>query len=367
MELLIVMSIMIILMLIAIPNFISMKAQADETSAIQSLRAIYQAQIQYQTNFPANGFACALTALGGNASSGPPSPQAAQVLQGDLATGQKSGYTFNIVNCTKVTVNNQDMYTSYEATAVPQSIGKSGHRGFCIDSGRGDQGRPCGRHQLLPADSVSARACCCWLLCLFPRTAWCADTAQQLAQRVDKYYNGLHSLRTAFTESFHGMGIDREESGTLLLRKPGKMHWSYTNPRGKGLSARRQVRLVLFPRRCPGRASVRGATGRSAFAAALSPRTHATAEGTRRVDPLHHRPTGCNFPECPRACENRVAKIVLGVSADGVIHSMSITETDGAETAFTFKDSQADAPAPDADFVFHPPPGIPVVDGLPPV
>jgi type IV pilus assembly protein PilA len=133
MELLIVMSIMIILMLIAIPNFISMKAQADETSAIQSLRAIYQAQIQYQTNFPTNGFACALPALGGNASSGPPSATAAQVLQGDLATGQKSGYTFNIVNCTKVTVNNQDMYTSYEATAVPQSVGKSGHRGFCID------------------------------------------------------------------------------------------------------------------------------------------------------------------------------------------------------------------------------------------
>jgi type IV pilus assembly protein PilA len=133
MELLIVMSIMIILMLIAIPNFISMKAQADETSAIQSLRAIYQAQIQYQTNFPTNGFACALPALGGNASSGPPSATGAQVLQGDLATGQKSGYTFNIVNCTKVTVNNQDMYTSYEATAVPQSVGKSGHRGFCID------------------------------------------------------------------------------------------------------------------------------------------------------------------------------------------------------------------------------------------
>ena len=62
MELLIVMSIMIILMLIAIPNFISMTAQAHETSAIQSLRAIYQAQIQYQTNYPANGFACQLSA-----------------------------------------------------------------------------------------------------------------------------------------------------------------------------------------------------------------------------------------------------------------------------------------------------------------
>lgn len=134
MELLIVMSIMIILMLIAIPNFLSMRAQADETSAMQSLRAIYQAQIQYQINFPANGFSCSLPSLGGNSDSGPPSPQAAQVLQGDLASGQKSGYTFNIVNCTKVTVNNHDMYTSYEATAVPQSVGKSGHRGFCLDA-----------------------------------------------------------------------------------------------------------------------------------------------------------------------------------------------------------------------------------------
>jgi outer membrane lipoprotein carrier protein len=73
------------------------------------------------------------------------------------------------------------------------------------------------------------------LLLLLPIASFAQPepTAQQVAQRVDKYYNGLHSLRTAFTESFHGMGIDREESGILLLRKPGKMRWSYTNPVGK--------------------------------------------------------------------------------------------------------------------------------------
>jgi type IV pilus assembly protein PilA len=133
MELLIVISIMLILMLIAIPNFAGMKMQANETSAIQSLRAIYEGQIQFQTTYPANGFACSLSALGGDPKSGAPSPQQAQVLQGDLAGGQKSGYTFSIVNCTKVTVNNQDMYTGYEATAVPQAVGKTGHSGFCID------------------------------------------------------------------------------------------------------------------------------------------------------------------------------------------------------------------------------------------
>jgi type IV pilus assembly protein PilA len=133
MELLIVISIMLILMLIAIPNFAGMKMQANETSAIQSLRAIYESQIQFQTTYPANGFACSLQALGGDAKSGAPTPQSAQLLQGDLAGGQKSGYTFSIVNCTKVTVNNQDMYTGYEVTAVPQAVGKTGHNGFCID------------------------------------------------------------------------------------------------------------------------------------------------------------------------------------------------------------------------------------------
>ena len=133
MELLIVISIMLILMLIALPNMMNLKSQANETSAIQSLRAIYQAEIQYQTNYPANGFSCSLAQLGGNASSGAPSPQNAQLLQSDLSGGQKSGYTFNIVNCQKTTVNNQDMYTAFEATGVPQSVGKTGHRGFCID------------------------------------------------------------------------------------------------------------------------------------------------------------------------------------------------------------------------------------------
>ncbi|QNI30325.1 prepilin-type N-terminal cleavage/methylation domain-containing protein [Alloacidobacterium dinghuense] len=133
MELLIVISIMLILMLIAIPNMLNLRSQANETSAIQSLRAIYQSQIQFQTNYPANGFACSLQALGGDSASGPPSPTSSQLLQHDLSTGSKAGYLFNIVNCSKTTVNNQDMYTSYEATAVPQAVGKTGHRGFCID------------------------------------------------------------------------------------------------------------------------------------------------------------------------------------------------------------------------------------------
>jgi type IV pilus assembly protein PilA len=134
MELLIVMAVILILMLVAIPSLLNMTIQAHETSALASLRAIQSAEVQYQTNFPANGYACSIGALGGAQGSGPPTAQAAQMLQSTLATGQKDGYTFTITNCTKTqNANNQDMFTSYEVTAVPQTVGKTGHRGFCMD------------------------------------------------------------------------------------------------------------------------------------------------------------------------------------------------------------------------------------------
>ena len=132
-ELLIVMSVMLILMTLAVPQLLKLRKQANQTSAIQSLRAIAQAELQYNSTYPANGFACSLSALGGVPGSGAPTAQAAQMIPPDLASGQKAGYTFGIANCTKVTVNNQDMFTSYQITAVPQSPGKTGDLGYCTD------------------------------------------------------------------------------------------------------------------------------------------------------------------------------------------------------------------------------------------
>jgi type IV pilus assembly protein PilA len=132
-ELLIVMSVMLILMTLAVPQMLKLTKTAHETSAMQSVRTIVQAQLQYNSQYPANGFACSLPQLGGDPKSGAPSAQSAQLVPPDLAGGSKAGYAFAITNCNKVTVNNQDMYTSYQVTAVPLSVGKSGDRGFCGD------------------------------------------------------------------------------------------------------------------------------------------------------------------------------------------------------------------------------------------
>jgi type IV pilus assembly protein PilA len=89
--------------------------------------------MQYESTYPANGYACALPSLGGDPSAGAPSPTGAQILQSDLTSGYKSGYIFTISNCQKVTVNGTDRGTSYTVNGIPQTVGKTGDDGFCSD------------------------------------------------------------------------------------------------------------------------------------------------------------------------------------------------------------------------------------------
>jgi type IV pilus assembly protein PilA len=133
MELLIVMAIIAILMLIAIPTVGSLKKKANDLSAIQSVHTLMNAESMYESNYPTNGYACSVAALGGDPKSGPPTITAAQLIQPDLASGAKSGYIFNITNCTKINLNGTDRITGYTVTAIPQTVGQTGDRAYCGD------------------------------------------------------------------------------------------------------------------------------------------------------------------------------------------------------------------------------------------
>ncbi|MEO6924428.1 MAG: type II secretion system protein [Bryocella sp.] len=132
-ELLIVMSIILILATLAIPAMQKTIKKANETSAVQSLKTLNTQEAVYNSTFPTHGYSCTLAALGGKSGAGAPTAEAAQLISEDLASGNKSGYSFGVTNCTKVTVNNQDQITSYTLTAVPNTVGKTGDRGYCTD------------------------------------------------------------------------------------------------------------------------------------------------------------------------------------------------------------------------------------------
>src|SRR5580692_5686824 len=94
--------------------------------------------------------------------------------------------------------------------------------------------------RLRPAGFLPALLCLCFGISAHPLFAQNPPaqgshelSAHELAQRVDRHYNQLHSLKAGFTESYAGMGMQRSESGTLLLEKPGRMRWDYSNPPGK--------------------------------------------------------------------------------------------------------------------------------------
>src|SRR6202046_1211632 len=67
---------------------------------------------------------------------------------------------------------------------------------------------------------------------LVPATGLAADV-KTLAAGVDSHYDHLHSLQAEFAEIYRGSGMDRTESGTLWLKKPGKMRWEYRSPKDK--------------------------------------------------------------------------------------------------------------------------------------
>lgn len=66
-------------------------------------------------------------------------------------------------------------------------------------------------------------------------SAFAADAPlDTLLKNVENRYNRAKTLQVLFTERYTPpRNATRTESGTLLLRKPGRMRWDYSQPKGK--------------------------------------------------------------------------------------------------------------------------------------
>ncbi|MBI3475243.1 MAG: prepilin-type N-terminal cleavage/methylation domain-containing protein [Acidobacteria bacterium] len=95
-ELLIVVAIILIIAAIAIPNLLHARGAANQASAVSSIRTINSSMIMYMNDFPNDGYAPTLAALGGTSCT-PPDPTSACLIDSQLASGTKSGYSFTSV------------------------------------------------------------------------------------------------------------------------------------------------------------------------------------------------------------------------------------------------------------------------------
>ena len=205
-------------------------------------------------------------------------------------------------------------------------------------------------------------------LLLVVSTAYAAaPDLQTVAKAVDEHYNRLRSLRAEFTEIYRGAGIDRTESGTLWLKKPGKMRWEYRSPRDKlflsdgkdawfylpgDKQARKTPVRKLEDLRSPlgfllGKTRLEKELQGLGFAPDLAPVT----PGNRVLRGV------------PKNMAERVIQVLLEITPDNRISRIVIDEVDGSTTEYRFREQKENVGIADERFRFTPPPGVEAIDG----
>ncbi len=119
-ELLIVIAIILVIAAIAVPKLNTARMHSQEMAAIRQINTIHTAQTQYFSQF--GKFAESLVQLGPPAG-GSAGPAASDLISGDLAKGEKTGYRFTVAPTQE----------GYQVTAVPQAFNSTGRRTFFSD------------------------------------------------------------------------------------------------------------------------------------------------------------------------------------------------------------------------------------------
>jgi type IV pilus assembly protein PilA len=125
-ELLIVVAIILVISAIAIPSYLRSRMQANEASAVSSLRMINTAAITYSSTYVDVGYPATLANMGGAIPCTATSTSAC-LLDDSHAQGTKSGYAL------AWTGDGATPSVAYTITGTPLVVGGSGQRMFCTD------------------------------------------------------------------------------------------------------------------------------------------------------------------------------------------------------------------------------------------
>lgn len=204
-------------------------------------------------------------------------------------------------------------------------------------------------------------------LALCAATASSAVDVHAIAQAVDNHYNHLRTLQAEFSESYRGSGTERTETGTMWLKKPGKMRWDYRSPDQKlfltdGQSAwlylpqERQARKAPVKQLDDLRSPLGLLLGKTRLEKELQPLSLAPD-----IPPL--APGDVVLRGVPKALAERVNEVILEVTADDRITRIIVNGVDGSETEYRFSDQKENVEILDQRFHFTPPPGVEVMRG----
>ena len=192
------------------------------------------------------------------------------------------------------------------------------------------------------------------------------EDLKSLAAAVDEHYNRLKSSKAEFTEIYQGPGISRTESGTLWLKKPGRMRWEYHTLREKlflidsqhayfYVNGERQARKTPLKSLDDIRSPLRYLLGKTKLEKELEGLSFAPD-----LAPL--QPGNVVLRGVPKAMRDRVTSVILEISPTHQIQRIVIHGVDDTITDFRFSQFEENVPVQDSLFRFVPPPGVETVE-----
>jgi outer membrane lipoprotein carrier protein len=193
-------------------------------------------------------------------------------------------------------------------------------------------------------------------------SALAADPAlDSMLKGVETRYNRAQTLEVLFQETYSAPGQPRRaESGKLVLRKPGRMRWDYTNPQGKLFvsdgkwlwlytPANNQVERMKLKETEDMRAPLAFLLGKLNFAKEFRD-IQARPENDATL--ITAVPASANLP---------YTKVEFLVGPDRLIRRVKVTGYDHSVIEFRFDQEQLNRPLDAKLFQFKAPPGAQVV------
>jgi outer membrane lipoprotein carrier protein len=188
--------------------------------------------------------------------------------------------------------------------------------------------------------------------------------AAALIRQVEARYNNAQTLTVHFEESYSLLGRRRPpESGTLTLRKRGKMRWDYARPQGKlFISDGKTIFLYTSGDNRVEKVPLRDTEDMRAPLAFLLGRLEMKKEF--RDFQVHEKPDGTLLAALARNDRLPYKSVEMLIAADGSIRQLQVAGRDESLLSYVFRDEKLNIPLDDSMFHFTIPPGAEVVDAV---
>lgn len=193
-----------------------------------------------------------------------------------------------------------------------------------------------------------------------------ADDPAALARAIQQRYERIRDFRADFTHTYEGGVLRRKtvERGQMVIRKPGRMRWTYTDPERK-VFVSDGVKLYSY---VPADKQVYVATVPPDDQAS-TPALFLAGKGniTRDFTPAIAEPAG--LPDgavalklTPVKAEREYETLVLVVDrATLQWRQLATTDRQGGRSTFVFSNLRENTGVPDREFVFSIPRGVDVI------